>query len=295
MGGDLPRDPQAPGRIPGPGLERRTVRVAGAAQSARPAGTRAVPSCRWRTGASRGPPVAATARRDVPARRGAATGGPEGHAFPASSTWSSRTSASSPTRGYSKTTPAGSRSPVAVRSRLRSSTEARESKPRSRNVWPWSIPPLRPRTDATSVLRSRTRASCRRSSGSWASWSAQEEDDAAPRVTRSTTRRPGGGTRSRNIPGTVSRSARPRSAARSSRTGTRWAWSRVTARSKRARPSSLDSPATPARLIRARSTSARCPVIPLDSAHRPQASEVAVRPVDRRRAASPSRNAFAAA
>ncbi len=213
---------------------------------------------------------------------------------PRSSSRSVRSSAAGV--GWSKTRVAGRRSPVAVFSRLRRSRPVSESKPRALKVVARSrsAPAGRPSTAAICSRATSSRARSRSASGSTASLCARADCDAET-VALLAVRRGGVGTTPLSIPVSVPSPARTRSAGRSNTAGTSRGSADARAASKSRRPCSEASRPTPSRLIRCRSTALMVPVIPLASAHSPQAMEVAGSPSARRRWASASRYVLAAA
>ncbi len=192
--------------------------------------------------------------------------------------------------GWSKTSVADSRSPVAALSRLRSSTPVSESNPRSLNAWSGSTASADrwPSTAAT-VPRTRSSTSSPRSSaGSPASRPGRSANAGS-------TARAGTRTSDRNSGARTPAAAADRSAGRSSAAATAVTGSSRNARSNRSRPSSSVIARAPPLARRDSSTAPSPAVRPDVRAHRPHASDVPGRPAARRCAASPSRNALAAA
>ncbi len=220
-------------------------------------------------------------------RRRAAVGASAGREL--SETRESRWAATAPGVGWSKTTVAGSRRPVAAPRRLRRSTPAIESKPMSLKARSGSteVPPAWPRIAAT-VSRTRPRTASRRlSSGSAAIRRAQSDPAPPVPAPACTARRARVRTSPRRSAGSGSAPVRKR--ARSSATGTSSGSVPVSAVSNRVRPCFGVSGVIPARAQRARSASPRVPPIPCEASHSPQASEVAGSPEARRCAARASR------
>ncbi len=186
--------------------------------------------------------------------------------------------------GWSNTSVAGSRRPVAAARRLRSSTAVSESTPRSRNAVSTGTESAEgwPSTTAT-VVRTRS-VSSRSASGvvSAASFRANAGRSAAAAPVL---RRRFAATRPRSSGGTSESDRTEVSRA----TATTSASSRTSPASKRARPSAVVRAPTPERCIRSRPDAA-----PL-SRHRPHAIDRAGRPRARRCWARPSRKALAAA
>ncbi len=240
-------------------------------------------------GSSAGPPGT---DRPLPSARSAS---PPSAACPPRSC-SRRKSVSAPGVGWSKTSVAGRRCPVAAFRRLRSSTAVSESKPRSLNG--------RAAETVSGVACPRTVATCARTTSSRARFCSSRPRPASCRArppaagasaaaaaVRRATVRTSPWKRGRSMP----EAASLRRVAVSRRTGTRWASSRAVAASSRARPRSDGSGRMPARRIQARSSCSRCPSMSPEWAHRPQARECAGRPRARRCTARASRKALAAA
>ena len=186
--------------------------------------------------------------------------------------------------GWSNRRVAGRRRPLSVASRLRSSTAARESSPSSDRArsgstaagsepWPRTRAPRSP--GAAAVSSRRTEAS------------SSSPGPVGEAATRRAGTRPG-----RRVSGAPGGAAAPEGARRAA---TRAASGPSTAVSKRARPSSVRSGTKPDRVIRRRSAFRRPAVIPPLCSHGPHAREVPGSPSNRRRRASASRNALAAA
>ncbi len=189
---------------------------------------------------------------------------------------------------------AGSRSPVAAFSRLRSSTEVSESKPASWKAcsgWTaWTE--AWPSTAATSV-RTRSSTTCSRS----ASGSPANRCPSEPFGALCAARRTGATRTSPRRTGGTGCPCPSRNADVSSRIGASAARSVASAASNIRRPSAGGIAARPMRLMRVRSVWSRLPVmaLSLSCAHRPQASDVARRPTARRCSARASRKVLAAA
>lgn len=193
---------------------------------------------------------------------------------------------------WSKTRVAGSRSPVAATSRLRSSTPVSESKPHSRKFRPGSSESARrwPRTTADSA-RTNSPSNAFRSSGAAR---FQRRRSPAPAVRLCAPARPAGAGSSPRSSGRTAAGSALRSTTGSSLTGaTRGSFS-LTAASNRISPSSTVRGRMPERAVRSRSAPPSAAVIPEVSSHMPQARETTGAPAARHRAASASSAALAA-
>ncbi|CAM5711659.1 hypothetical protein SFUMM280S_09098 [Streptomyces fumanus] len=192
--------------------------------------------------------------------------------------------------GWSKTRVAGSRRPVAVLSRLRRSRPVSESKPRFLKVVESSVSASegRPSTAVTCSRIRFSRVRSRSASGIAASRCGSADPDGALGALLAV-RRGGAGTTPLSIPVSVPSPARTRSAGRSNAAVTNRGSGEARAASKSCRPCSEGSCRTPSRFIRCRSAVLIAPVMPLASAHSPQAMEVAGSPSARRAWASASR------
>ncbi len=178
--------------------------------------------------------------------------------------------------------------------RLRSWTEASESKPRSRKALLPSMTSAEawPRTVATRV-RTRSTTAPRRSAAGRAASCAAREVVSSSGSCAAAARRGGVRTSWRSSGGTGS--AEARRTGRSRRIRTSSGSGAHSARSNSARPCSTVRGGMPERAMRRRSASSRWPVIALAGSHRDQARDCAGSPAARRCWASASRWALAAA
>ncbi len=180
-------------------------------------------------------------------------------------------------------------------SRLRSSTAVSESKPSCLNARSgWMAPPVAwPRTTAALTHTSSSSARARSASGRAASRRAGAGPSSVP--VAATVRLAPAPTSRRSNGGTEPDWKAVRAAATSSFIATSWSRSERRAALNIARPSVSDSGLTPERRNLARSVASRWPVMPLARSHRPQAIDRPGSPSVRRRRASASRKALAAA
>ena len=206
------------------------------------------------------PTIAIGSSLRIPARAGAGAG-----ALPR--TFPSKNSATAAALGWSKTSVAGSPSPVARPSRLRSSTAARESKPRSLKAAWGSI--------ACSEAWPSTIATCFRTSAKTMPWCS-----AAGAVARRAgsealagRRRAGRRTSPESSGARAPSRASERRAALCRRTASGLGSGSARARSKSSRPAAAGSMPAPPRAILARSPSPSRAVSSLSASQPPQPSE----------------------